>query len=129
MSCVVRFTFENNALELPLFISSCRVASGYDLVRFFDKLIERNAPLDKLVSISTDGAANMIGRFNGMTKQFTLLLEQYSRDHQSESRLINYIWCFAQMFQAMYGSNRLSCTSATAHLHRAFVVGIHQFSL
>ena len=96
MSCVVRFTFENNALELPLFISSCRVASGNDMARFiFDKLIERNAHFDKLVSISTDGAANMIGRFNGMTNQFRLLVEQYCRDHQSQSHLIHSIWCFA----------------------------------
>ena len=30
-----------------------------------------------------------------MTKQFTLLVEQFCRDHQSQSHLIHSIWCFA----------------------------------
>ena len=80
ISCSVRFSFVNRVIELPLFIRSCPVSSGCELARFiFDTLTERNAKFGKLVSISTDGAANMLGKYNGVTPYFKRLVDQFCR--------------------------------------------------
>ena len=61
----------------------------------FQKLIERNAHFDKLVSVATDGAANMVGKFNGMTACFKTLVEQHCRGNNMYSPKIHTMWCFA----------------------------------
>ena len=96
ISCIVRFSFDNQALEIPLFISSYAVSSGKEMTRLIvQKLVERNAHFDKLVSVATDGAANMVGKFNGMTACFKTLVEQHCRSNNLYSPTINTMCCFA----------------------------------
>ena len=96
ISCVVRFSFDNNSVELPLFISCYLVSTWKDLVYFlFDELKEKNARFDKLVSIATDGAANMMGKYNGMTKHFQYVVERFCRERGWRCHLIHSVWCFA----------------------------------
>mgnify|MGYP004552267677 CR=1 FL=1 len=96
ISCIVRFSFDSNTLEIPLFICSCVTSSGKELARLiFERLIERNARLDKFVSVATDGAANMVGKFNGMTTHLKTLVEQHCRNNNRGSPTKHSIWCFA----------------------------------
>ena len=65
ISCIGRFSFDNKAQEVPLFISLCTISSGKEMALFlFERLKERNAMFNKLISVATDGAANMVGKFN-----------------------------------------------------------------
>ena len=96
LSCIARFSFDDKALEIPLFIVPCTVSSGKEMAVFlFQKLKERNVMFDKLVSVSTDGASNMVGKFNGMTKHFKELVEQHCRENNLVSPTIHTVWCFA----------------------------------
>ena len=96
ISCMVRFSFDNRVLELPLFIGPCFVSSGKDLAGFiFRKLEERNARFDKFVSMATDGAANMIGKYNGVTSHFKVLVREHCRDNNVACPLSHSVWCFA----------------------------------
>ena len=96
ISCIVRFTFDNNMLEIPLFISSCAASSGKEMARYiFERLIERNACFEKFVSVATDGAANMIGKFNGMSRHLKTLIENHCRSNNVRSPTIHTMWCFA----------------------------------
>ena len=71
VSCIGQFSFDNKALEIPIFICQCAISSGKEMAVFlFQKLTERNVRFEKLVSVATDGAANMTGKYNGMTAQF-----------------------------------------------------------
>ena len=96
MSCIIRFSFDNKMIQLPLFITPCLDLSGKDLACFvFDKLRERNARFDKFTSIATDGAASMVGRFNGMTTMLKRLVEQFCRDKNLPSPSMHSVWCFS----------------------------------
>ena len=96
ISCIGRFCFDNRALEIPLFIQTCSVSSGIDLARFvFEKLKERNVMFERFVSIAKDGAANMLGKSNGMASYFKTLVKQNLRDNHSPSPPMHSVWCFA----------------------------------
>ena len=50
---------------------------------------------EKLVSVSTDGASNMIGRISGMTTKLKLLIRQHCAARQALFNDFNTVWCFA----------------------------------
>ena len=96
ISCIARFSLESDAYELPLFIMKCQASSGEDLALFiFNNVREKNANFEKLVSITTDGASNMVGRFNGMVVNFKRLVDQHCRANNLRSPIIHTVWCFA----------------------------------
>ena len=67
LSCTTRFAFMDRMEQLTLFYAVCHGTTGEELARFlFDKIKQINVPFEKLVSIATDGAKNMIGAANGM---------------------------------------------------------------
>ena len=96
ISCITRFTFETVVYELPLFIKKCDDSSGEDLALFiFNNLKDKNAQFEKLPSLSTDGASNMVGRYNGMTTNFRRLVEQYCRANLLQSPITHLVGWFA----------------------------------
>lgn len=96
ISCIGRFSFDNRALEIPIFISLCTVSSRKEMAGFiFEKLEERKARFDKFVSVATDGAANMVGKVNGMTTHLKRLVEQNCRENGLSFPTIHSVWCFA----------------------------------
>ena len=96
ISCIGRFSFDNRAFEIPLFIRTCIVSSGIGLARFiFEMLKERKASFEKMVSVATDGAANMLGKFSGMASHFKRLVQQHLLENHIISPTMHSVWCFA----------------------------------
>ena len=89
----VRFSFDTHLEQFPLFFTVCDASTGQDLAAFvFNRLKQMNAPLSKLVSLSTDGASCMIGQDNGMFSCFKRLVQQ---DIGPVNCDINHVWCLA----------------------------------
>ena len=96
ISCMARFSFGEKIIVAPLFITPCLVSSGNDLAIFiFNALKDKDAPFHKLVSVATDGATNMMGKYNGMTTIFNNLVVHHCREKNIQPNLIHTIWCFA----------------------------------
>ena len=67
MSCTVRFVFETSVAQFPLFMAVCDASSGEEMAAFvLSKLLEKRAVFSKLVSLTTDGANNMIWNEQGL---------------------------------------------------------------
>ena len=93
LACSVRFAFDNRLEQFPLFFSVCDASTGQNLASFiFTRLKQINAPFSKLVSLSTDGASNMVGRFNGLFQCFKTLVQQ---EHGTIPCAISQVWCLA----------------------------------
>ena len=67
LSCTTQFGFDDKMEQLTLFYAVCHGTTGEELAQFlFDKLKQYNSPFEKLVSLASDGAKNMMGAANGM---------------------------------------------------------------
>ena len=96
MSCTVRFVFESDVMQLPLFMALCYASSGEEMASFvLTKLREKNAIFNKLVSVTTDGASNMIGKDRGFFACFCRLLKTTGTLQPHEVDSIINVWCFA----------------------------------
>ena len=96
MSCTVRFVFESDVMQFPLFMALCYASSGEEMASFLlTKLREEKAILNKLVSVTTDGVSNMIGKDRGFFACFCRLLKTTGtlQSHEVDS-IMNA--CFAQ---------------------------------
>ena len=77
---MVKFSFEDRIVVIPLFITQCLDSSGKDLAVFiFNALKDKEVMFHKLTSVVTDGATNMFGKYTGMTAFFTALVARYCR--------------------------------------------------
>ena len=77
MSCVVRFGFEDRISQEVLFFERVSETNGKQLAKFvFEKLEEKNCDFSKMVSITTDGATNMIGQNTGMANEIVKLANE-----------------------------------------------------
>ena len=96
MTCTVRFVFENDATQFPLFMALCYASSGEEMAPFLlSKLKEKKAVFSKLVSVTTDGASNMIGNERGLFARFCALLKRTEALENDKIDAIKNIWCFA----------------------------------
>ena len=50
-----------------------------------------------MVSISTDGAANMVGKYSGMARIFNALVQGHCRENETMTNTIHSLWCFARL--------------------------------
>ena len=77
LSCVCRFGFDDCIFhELALF-DQISAKTGRDLARFvFEKLNAKNCDFSKMVSITTDGAKNMIGQYSGMANEMVKIVNK-----------------------------------------------------
>ena len=95
-ACFSRFCFEDSVVQIPLFFDVCHRATGNDIAQFvFNKLLDFNPVFEKLVSVSTDGASNMIGRASGMAARLKLLIRQHCATRQVPFNNFHSVWCFA----------------------------------
>ena len=63
--------------QRTLFYAVCHCSTGKELAQFvFDKLKHYDAPFEKLTSVATDGAKNMIGAENGMIPNLRRLVKK-----------------------------------------------------
>ena len=84
LSCVGRFGFEDQILQEILFFEKVSVTTGHEIARFIvEKLEEKNCDFTKLVSITTDGASNMIGQERGMANEIIRMANE--KHHQQEN--------------------------------------------
>ena len=96
LSCFARFALKEGLLQIPLFFSVCSVESGEDLALFvMEKLDEHGAEFQKLVSVATDGAANMIGKYGGLSACLKRLVAQRCATTQIHFNGFHSVWCFA----------------------------------
>ena len=93
LSCTSRFVFDERMEQFTLFHSVCRASTGNELAQFvFDKLKQFKVPFEKLVSVASDGAKNMIGAVNGMIPNLKRLIKQeINVDHAP----FKSVWCLA----------------------------------
>lgn len=96
MVCTVRFVFEVNITQFPLFMAACDASTGEEMAAFvLTKLLEKRAAFSKLVSITTDGASNMIGNEQGLTACLCRLLRSRGILEAEQTAAIKNVWCFS----------------------------------
>ena len=89
-------SFLDKTDEIPLFLTQCQVSSGKYLASLlFNWLKNKNANFSKLVSVSTDGATNMIGKYYGMAVNLNSLVATHCRQNNIGIPTIHSLWCFA----------------------------------
>ena len=93
LSCTSRFVFDDKMEQLTLFYAVCHCSTGNELAQFvFDKLKQYDAPFEKLTSVATDGAKNMIGADNVMIPNLRRLVR---KEIGSLSTPFKNVWCLA----------------------------------
>ena len=82
--------------QFPLFMALCYPSSGEETASFLlSKLLEKKAVFSKLVSLTTDGARNMIGSERGLFACFCHLLKTTDTLEKDRIDQFQNIWCFA----------------------------------
>ena len=78
LSCVCRLGFDDCIVqEIVLFDKICERKTGRDLAKIvFEKLTAKNCDFSKMVSITTDGAKNMIGQNHGMANEIVMIVNE-----------------------------------------------------
>ena len=96
MSCTVRFVFDDNTTQFPLFMALCYASSGDEMASFLlSKMTEKRAVMSKLVSVTTDGASNMIGNDQGLFVCLCRQLRASGAVGRENVDGIKNVWCFA----------------------------------
>ena len=79
LSCVARFGFEDRIQQEVLFFEKVSETTGHGLARFiFGRLNEKRWDFSKLVSITTDGAKNMVSPQRGMANEIVKMAMMHS---------------------------------------------------
>ena len=95
-SCFGRGAFEDGNIQTPLFFDIFHGSSGNEIAHWiFNKILEYGPSFEKLVSVSTDGASNMVGRNGGMTCELKELIRQHCASREILFSEIHSIWCMA----------------------------------
>ena len=93
LSCVGRFGFDDR-IQQEIIIEKVSATTGEDLARFvFGKLEEKNCDFSKMISITTDGATNMIGQEHGMANE---MIKMANEKYGLNKRLgvdVHCLWC------------------------------------
>ena len=96
MSCVERFGFEDRISQEVLFFDKVSETTGKEMAKFvFEKLEENQCDFTKMVSITTDGATNMIGQNAGMANE---IVKMVNAKYHLDKRIgvdVHSMWCIA----------------------------------
>ena len=96
LSCFARFSFDDHIKQVPVFFEVCPDQSGNGIAQFvFNKLLENNVKFAKLVSVCTDGATAMTGRFGGMTTVLKRLIWDHCTRTNTPFQDFHTVWCLA----------------------------------
>ena len=77
VSCVGRFGFEDRICQEILFLEKVTASTGREMARFiFGKLDEKCRDFSKLVSITTDGASNMVSKECGLANELIKIINE-----------------------------------------------------
>ena len=94
MSCVSRFGFDDRISQEIMIFEKVSETTGRDLARFvFEKLNEKNCDFSKLISITTDGASNMIGQERGMANEMVKLVNEKMNAPKRIGVDVHCLWC------------------------------------
>ena len=94
MSCVSRFGFDDRISQEIMIFEKVSETTGRDLARFvFEKLNEKNCDFSKLISITTDGASNMIGQERGMANEMVKLVNEKLNAPKRIGVDVHCLWC------------------------------------
>ena len=95
MSCVCRFGFEDHISQQVLFFDKVSETTGRKMARFVVDKLEKNCDLTKMVSITTDGASNMIGQNAGMANEIVKLVNERTNGNKRIGVDVHCLWCMA----------------------------------
>ena len=77
VSCVGRFGFEDRISQEILFLDKVTASTGREMARFiFEKLDEKCGDFSKLVSITTDGASNVVSQECGLANELIKIINE-----------------------------------------------------
>ena len=96
MSCVARFGFDDHISQEVLFFERVTETTGQKMAKFVvGKLEEKNCDFSKMVSVTTDGAANMIGQNSGMANEIVKLMNEKMNTNRRIGVDVHCLWCMA----------------------------------
>ena len=94
ISCVVRFGFDDKIQQENLFFEKVSETTGHGLARFvFMKLLEKQCDFSKLVSITTDGAKNMISQQRGLASEIVQMANNQLGTTKRIGVDVHCLWC------------------------------------
>ena len=94
MSCVCRFGFYDAIVQEIILFDKIYAKTGRDLARFvFEKLNAKKCVFSKMVSITTDGAKNMIGQYSGMANEMIQMVNEKCGTTRRIGADIHSVWC------------------------------------
>ena len=94
LSCIGRFVFEDRISQVILIFDKVDEKSGEKLAEFvFDKLVEKRCDFSKLVSITSDGAKNMISQERGMACELIKRANQKQNIIKTIGVDVHCLWC------------------------------------
>ena len=92
-SCFARFTFEDRVVHTPLFFDVFHRLTGNEIAHWlFNKILEYGPSFEKLVSISTNGTSNMVGRDCGMTCMLKELIRERCTTRHVPFKDFHSVW-------------------------------------
>ena len=139
LSCVGRFGFENRIYQEIILFEQVSEKSGRGLANYvYGKMNERGCDFSKLVSITTDGAKNMISQDCGLASELIKTVNEQKNTNLQLGNDVHAVWCIdhrlnlvAQDFQEVEninfvlmfirwitGSDRLVSFTAFARTHQ-----------
>ena len=94
LSCVCRFGFDECVFQEIILFDKIYQKTGHDLADFvFEKLNAKNCDFTKMVSITTDGAKNMIGQFSGMANEIVKMANERYGTSRRFGADVHSVWC------------------------------------
>ena len=94
LCCVGRFGFDDRIDQVILFFERIAETTGLNIARFiFDRLSEKNCDFTKLISITTDGASNMIGQTHGMANELLRMANEKCGSNRRLGVDVHSLWC------------------------------------
>ena len=96
ISCIGRFGFDDRISQVVLLFDKVAEKTGDKVARFiFDRLNEKGCDFSKLVSITSDGAKNMISQDYGMANELIKLVRTNLTVDLNVGVDVHCIWCMA----------------------------------
>ena len=94
VSCVGRFGFEDRICQEILFLEKVTASTGREMASFiFGRLDEKCRDFSKLVSITTDGASNMVSQECGLANEMIKIINEKRMMNLRRGVDVFCLWC------------------------------------
>ena len=94
LSCVCRFGFDECVFQEIIIFDKISQKTGRDLANYvLEKLTVKNCDFSKMVSVTTDGAKNMIGQYSGLANEIVKMANQRFGLNRHIGADVHSVWC------------------------------------